>query len=118
MVTWFWGHVGWLFVENRQLSSPETYEKYAKDMLRDPFYLKLERNLMYLWVYVIHAVLFYVVGFGVGYLMHGTLTESVRVGTQWVLWGRGLSYGLYVERYLGRQFVCPSVRISELRNAG
>jgi stearoyl-CoA desaturase (delta-9 desaturase) len=87
MCTWFWGHVGWLFIENRQLTSPETYDKYVGDMLRDPFYLKLERNLLYLWVYVIHAMLFYFVGVGVGYLLKGTLAGAVQVGSQWLLWG-------------------------------
>lgn len=87
MCTWFWGHVGWLFIENRQLTSPETYDKYVGDMLRDPFYLKLERNLLYLWVYVIHALLFYFVGVGVGYLLKGTLAGAVQVGSQWLVWG-------------------------------
>jgi len=87
LVTWFWGHVGWLFVENRQLSTVATYEKYARDILRDPFYLRLERNLLYVWVYVLHAVLFYLAGLGVGYLMKGTAAGSFQVGLQWLLWG-------------------------------
>jgi stearoyl-CoA desaturase (delta-9 desaturase) len=87
LVTWFWGHVGWLFVENRQLSTPATYERYAKDMLRDPFYLRLERNLLYVWVYVIHAALFLLVGAGVGYAWTGTPAGALQVGLQWLLWG-------------------------------
>ena len=57
-MNWFWGHVGWTFVENRDTTSAETYHKYAGDILSDPFYMRLERNLLYFWVYVIHAVLF------------------------------------------------------------
>jgi stearoyl-CoA desaturase (delta-9 desaturase) len=87
MVTWFWGHVGWLFVENRQLSSAQTYEKYVRDILRDPFYMRLERNVLYVWVYVAHAVLFLVAGLAVGFAFHGTLAGSYRVGLQWLLWG-------------------------------
>ena len=44
LVSWFWGHVGWLFIENRETTSAETYHKYARDILSDPFYMRLERN--------------------------------------------------------------------------
>jgi stearoyl-CoA desaturase (delta-9 desaturase) len=83
----FWGHVGWLFIENRHTTSAETYHKYARDILSDPLYMRLERNLWYFWVYVIHAVLFLAAGLGVGYAMHGTLAGSYQVGAQWLLWG-------------------------------
>jgi stearoyl-CoA desaturase (delta-9 desaturase) len=86
-VNWFWGHVGWTFIENRHTTSAETYLKYAGDILSDPFYMRLERNLLYVWVYVLHAVLFFVTGMGVGYLIAGTLAGSVQIGLQWLLWG-------------------------------
>ena len=44
LVTFLWGHVGWLLVPNHELSRMELYERYAKDLLRDRFYLKLERR--------------------------------------------------------------------------
>ena len=78
MVSAFWSHVGWLFIENRHTTAAETYHKYARDVLSDRFYMKLERNSNYLWVFVAHAVLFFVVGLGVGYLLHGTLAGSTR----------------------------------------
>jgi fatty-acid desaturase len=87
MVDWFWGHVGWLFVENRQTTDAESYHKYARDILSDPFYMRLERNLMYVWVFVVQALLFLAAGLAVGYAMHGTWAESYRVGLQWLLWG-------------------------------
>ena len=84
---WFWSHVGWLFIENRQLSTIATYEKYARDVLQDPFYFRLERNLMWVWVYAIHAVLFSVVGFAVGWIWTGTLEGGLMVAFSWFLWG-------------------------------
>jgi len=87
MVGWFWSHVGWLFVENRQTTQAETYHKYARDVLSDPFYMRLERNQFHFWVYVIHAVTFFVVGLTVGSLMHGEWANSLRVGALWLLWG-------------------------------
>src|SRR6476620_10110810 len=75
-VSAFWGHVGWLFVENRHTTSAESYHKYARDILSDGLYMRLERNLLYFWVYVIHAVLFLAAGLGVGYWMRSTLAGS------------------------------------------
>src|SRR5262245_53272443 len=46
-VSWFWGHVGWTFVENRESTSAATYHRYAGDILGHPFYMKLECNLLY-----------------------------------------------------------------------
>jgi stearoyl-CoA desaturase (delta-9 desaturase) len=87
LCSWYWGHVGWLFIENRELTSPVTYDKYVRDMLRDPFYLRLERGLFYLWVYAIHAVLFAMVGFAAGYVSQGSIDGALRWSVQWLLWG-------------------------------
>ncbi len=44
LVNLFWGHMGWLLVQNRTLSQLSTYERYARDVLQDRFYLRLERG--------------------------------------------------------------------------
>ena len=49
--------------------------------------MRLERNLLYIWVFVVHAALFLVAGLAVGYWLHGNWAESYRVGLQWLLWG-------------------------------
>jgi stearoyl-CoA desaturase (delta-9 desaturase) len=87
LVSWFWGHVGWLLVENRQLSKAATYERYARDILRDPFYLRLERGHSWVWIYVAHALLFYVVGFVVGWAMTGEYLGGVQFGLSLLLYG-------------------------------
>jgi stearoyl-CoA desaturase (delta-9 desaturase) len=88
MATWFWGHVGWLFIENREVTSAQTYDIYAKDMLKDPFYMKMERSFLYIWINIAQLVLFYLAGFVVGYLMSGgDLWRSVQVSVQWAFWG-------------------------------
>ncbi|MDA7541612.1 acyl-CoA desaturase [bacterium] len=86
--TLFWGHMGWIFVENPQMTNTAAYERYAKDVFRDRFYMKLERNLLWLWVYGIHAVLFYLVGFGVGFLFpEATFMSAVQFGLSVFVWG-------------------------------
>jgi len=87
LVKLIWGHMGWLLVENRELSQVATYEKYARDVLRDPFYMRFERNLFWMWVYAAHAALFYLVGFGVGWAATGQLMGGVQLGLSWFIWG-------------------------------
>jgi len=88
LVTLFWGHMGWALVENPQFYNATTYEKYARDIFRDPFYMRLERNVLWLWCYGIHAVLFYLAGFGIGWLQPGgSLAAGVQFGLSLLVWG-------------------------------
>jgi len=87
MVHWFWGHVGWLFVENRQVDTMATYEKYARDILQDPFYLRLQRGHLWVWIYFLHALLFYLVGFAIGWAATGALIGGVQFGLSLLVWG-------------------------------
>lgn len=86
-VSAFWAHMGWLFIDNRQLSSASAYDRYCRDLMRDPYYMWLQRGLNWVWVYLIHAVLFFLVGLGVGWLMTGTSAGTIQIGLQWLMWG-------------------------------
>src|SRR3954462_8206595 len=46
-----WVHIGWMIYRNRDLSRLTLISHYAKDVIRDPFYAKLEQN--FCWVRVI-----------------------------------------------------------------
>lgn len=87
LVNFFWGHMGWLLVENRYLSQLSTYERYARDVLQDRFYLKLERNRLWVWIYVAHALAFALVGFAIGWLTTGDVMGGVQFGASLLLWG-------------------------------
>jgi stearoyl-CoA desaturase (delta-9 desaturase) len=83
----FWSHTGWLLLHRRDRSRREMYEKYAPDLLRDPFYSGLEHNLLWVWICVAHTVLFGTVGFAIGWGTSGNLLEGVRFGLSLVVWG-------------------------------
>ena len=57
-----WSHIGWLMVENRRLARRDIYERYAKDILADRFYLALERNLRWVQIVLLSWVVFFVAG--------------------------------------------------------
>ena len=47
--------MNWLFITNTHLEKLSTYERYAPDLLADPFQRWLHRRYMWLWVYLAHA---------------------------------------------------------------
>jgi fatty-acid desaturase len=83
----FWGHVGWMMVENGDLRRLGIFDRYAKDILRDPFYKQLERGLLYPAIVVASWLAFLVVGFAGGLLAGDTLGEAVRLGLSLLVWG-------------------------------
>jgi fatty-acid desaturase len=87
LVNFFWSHVGWVLVKNREHSRITFFEQYARDILRDPLYLVLERNLMWFWVYWAHVLLYYVVGLLAGRLMTGTWWGGFQFGLSVTVWG-------------------------------
>ena len=87
LVSAYWGHLGWLFVRNRDFYQYSDYEWYVRDLLRDPFYLKLEQNSLWLKVYFFHAFLFLVTGYALGWFTTGTLQGSIQMGLSLLVWG-------------------------------
>lgn len=87
LVTFFWGHCGWLMLLNRDSRSLETYQKYAPDILQDPFYLKIERSLLVLWVYLAHAVAYFLLGLAIGWASSGVAMTGVQFGLSLLVWG-------------------------------
>jgi len=41
LVDFLWAHIGWVVVENREHRQIRFYERYARDILRDRFYLSI-----------------------------------------------------------------------------
>jgi stearoyl-CoA desaturase (delta-9 desaturase) len=87
LVNFFWSHMGWLMVENREYETVLVFEKYARDILRDRFYLWLERNLAWLWIYVVHAAAYLVFGTLLGRLLLGDWRLGVQFGASLLVWG-------------------------------
>ena len=77
LVAFLWAHVGWLLVHNPSTHNISTYQKYARDILEDPFYLKLEKSSLWVLIYLAQAALY----FGVGAMF------SLEMGLSLLIWG-------------------------------
>ena len=85
LVNWFWSYMGWLFIENTDLSRIVAYDRYARDIIRDRFYVWLERA--FVWVVLAQWVVYFALGF-FGALCFGASAQSaLQVGASVWLWG-------------------------------
>ncbi len=87
LVTFLWGHVGWLVVENRDTDSFCLYQRYAGDLLRQRFYLNMERSLRWLWIYLAHAAVIAAVSLGAGWLLTGEWPGAIKFMSSILIWG-------------------------------
>jgi fatty-acid desaturase len=87
LVNFFWGHLGWMLVENRDLTRLGIYDRYAKDILRDPFYRRMERTPLYPVILLGSWAVFFLGGAAAGLLAGGSLGEAAQFGASLLVWG-------------------------------
>lgn len=87
LISFLWAHVGWLLVTSPDMERMQIYSRYAKDIVRDPFYKWLDRPGVYLSFILGSWVAFYFAGL-LGALAFGaTLGEAVQFGLSLLVWG-------------------------------
>ena len=87
IVSFMWSHLGWLSVRNRVTHSVASMERFAKDLLRDPFYMHLERNpYSQLFIALAQIPLFFLAGFIPMWLSEGW-AAGLQLGLSLVVWG-------------------------------
>ena len=82
-----WGHVGWVFLKNDQIDRYAIYTRFAKDILRDPFYKKLETTARYPLIVVASWALFFTVGFALELLSSESFSQAIQFGFSLLIWG-------------------------------
>ncbi|MGV3486921.1 MAG: acyl-CoA desaturase [Planctomycetaceae bacterium] len=88
-VSFLWAHVQWLLHEKRScLATFAMYEKYARDILADPYYRWIERLPSPAGIfYLVHAVIYGVIATLVCVGVHGNTPEAYRVAASVFVWG-------------------------------
>jgi fatty-acid desaturase len=109
----FWSHIGWILVSQPEFSRLGIYERYAKDILRDRFYVALERHNWLVWINLAQMPLFFGAGFAVAWLLGSTPVDAAKIGLSILL------FGVFVRTVLvwqGDQFGDAFVGLPELRD--
>jgi len=86
LASFFWGHMGWILVHQPELGRLGIYQRYAKDILRDRFYVALERHNWLLWINLGQMPLFFAAGFAAAWLS-GATANAATTGLSIMLFG-------------------------------
>ena len=82
-----WSHCGWLFRRAPDRRSAAAFERYARDLLDDRWYRRLEmRPFTILWIYLAQIAAFAAAGFACGFLLSGAAAGAA-LAASWVVWG-------------------------------
>jgi fatty-acid desaturase len=87
LVNFFWGHMGWILIENDDLRRLGIYDRYAKDILRDKFYARLERQGWWMWIVVLSWAVFFLGGLLAALLSGASVSEAFQFGASVLVWG-------------------------------
>jgi fatty-acid desaturase/sterol desaturase/sphingolipid hydroxylase (fatty acid hydroxylase superfamily) len=87
LATLLWGHIGWLYIINSEFEQVVGYERYTRDLLRDPFYRVLQRHGVWWFVYLAHGAAIFVLGVLAGWLWSSELLAGLQFGSSVLVWG-------------------------------
>lgn len=87
MVNFFWSHVEWLGYFNSATRGIDILYKYARDILADPFYMKLEKTMIGPMIYFIHAMIYPAVGALYAWLRGFDAMGIVQMSASFFVWG-------------------------------
>jgi stearoyl-CoA desaturase (delta-9 desaturase) len=82
-----WAHLGWMIFRNRELTRIRLVSRYAKDIMRDPFYAKLEQNFRWVRVVLISWLGFFASAFLVELVLGGSALGALQFGLSVLIWG-------------------------------
>ena len=82
-----WAHIGWMVYRNRDLTRLKLVSRYSKDILRDPFYARLEQNFRWVRVVLISWLCFFGSGFFIELHLHRNGLQAVQFGLSTLVWG-------------------------------
>jgi fatty-acid desaturase len=87
MVTFMWSHFEWLFYHNTATRTIGSMQKYAHDILQDPFYMRLEKSYLGPMIYLAHLLMYPIVGAGAGWVTTGTAMGALQFSLSLLVWG-------------------------------
>jgi stearoyl-CoA desaturase (delta-9 desaturase) len=86
--SFFWSHFGWLLtVRSADMKPAAMIDRYARDLMRDPLYVALERRKNWIKLTLVSWLLFFISGFVASLAAGGTTPQGLLFGTSIFLWG-------------------------------
>jgi stearoyl-CoA desaturase (delta-9 desaturase) len=90
VVSFFWAHMGWVLKGTYGLQRATLIDRYAKDLLRQPFYAWLEKRHRGDKIVLASWLVYFLAGFGVIALSGASLVDAAQFGLSLLVWGAAL----------------------------
>jgi fatty-acid desaturase len=87
LVHFLWAHIGWMVVRNKDTTRLRVVSRYARDILRDPFYARFEQNFVWVWWVLLSWFGFFAAGFLASLLSGGSAMDALQFGLSLLVWG-------------------------------
>ena len=116
LVNFFWSHFEWLFYHNTATRTIGAMQKYAHDILEDPFYMRLEKTYIGPAIYFAHLLMYPIVGAVIGWMTTGTAMGALQFSLSLFVWGGSGAHGAGMARDLVGQLAHPPLRLPQLRD--
>jgi fatty-acid desaturase len=87
LVNFLWAHMGWLIFKNRELTRLGLTNRYAKDILRDRFYVLVERKGPWLCIVAVSWLVFFAGGFIAELLLGDSAMQALQFGLSLLVCG-------------------------------
>lgn len=88
LVNFVWSHTWWLVYQNREHSNFSMYQKHARDILEDPYYMWLEKIWMpMLWFFLGHAAIYAIISYTICATVYGIGPEALQLTASLFVWG-------------------------------
>jgi fatty-acid desaturase len=87
LVNFLWSHFNWLFYLNTATRSIGALQKYAHDILQDPFYMRFEKTYLGPAVYLGHLLIYSMAGALIGCMTTGTAMGALQFSLSLFVWG-------------------------------
>jgi fatty-acid desaturase len=90
VVNFFWAHMGWLLVKAEDMSRRPLIQRYAKDIIRDPLYMWIDRHNNWMKIGFGVWIGYFALGFGFMMLAGHSYSAAVQFGLSLLVWGGAL----------------------------
>jgi fatty-acid desaturase len=85
-----WAHLGWVLVRGGDMKAKTVIDRYARDLMRDPLYVALERNYNWIWLPFAVWLGLFVLGYSTITVGGGSSDDALQFGSSLVVWGGAL----------------------------
>lgn len=82
-----WAHMGWFLFLNENTDPAVILNRYARDLMKDPFYAWIEAGPAWFLFVIASALAIFGAGFSIELVRGGSAAEAVRLGSSLVVWG-------------------------------